>query len=118
MAYDEGLADRVRDLVAPVSGSREIKMFGGLCFTIDGNMCCGVVNDDLIVRLAPEDAERALSEDGARPFDFTGKPAKSTIYVGAEVTADDAALASWVDAGVGYASSLPAKKRTAKRGAA
>ena len=115
MAYDEALGDRVRELVAPQSGSDEIAMFGGLCFTIGGNMCCGVVNEDLIVRLAPEDAEEALREDGVRPFDFTGKPAKSTVYVGPEVTGEDAALASWVEAGVSFASSLPAKKRKARK---
>ncbi len=81
MAYDEVLGDRVRELVAPQSESGEIKMFGGLCFTIAGNMCCGVVHDDLMLRLAPDDAERALSEEGVRPMDFTGKPMKGMVYV-------------------------------------
>jgi hypothetical protein len=116
MPYDEELGDRVRELVAPRSDSGEIKMFGGLCFTIAGNMCCGVVNDDLMVRLSHEDAERALSEEGVRPMDFTGRPSKGMIYVGPEVTADDEALASWVEEGVGFASSLPPKPKKKPRG--
>src|SRR5262245_28761043 len=111
MAYDEALGDRVRELVAPRSDSGEISMFGGLCFTIAGNMCCGVVNDDLMVRLAPEDAERALAETGIRPMDFTGKPMQGMVYVGPEVTADDRELQSWVEEGVSFASSLPPKPK-------
>ncbi len=115
MAYDETLGDRVRELVAPQTGSGEIKMFGGLCFTIGGNMCCGVVNEDLMLRLPPEEAERALDEEGVRPMDFTGKPMKGMVYVGPEVTADDDTLASLVDAAVGFASSLPPKKKKQKK---
>jgi TfoX/Sxy family transcriptional regulator of competence genes len=115
MAFDEALGDRVRDLVAPRSESGEIRMFGGLCFTIAGNMCCGVINDDLMVRLAPEDAERALEEEGVRAMDFTGKPMKGMIYVGSEVTADDERLAAWVEEGVAFASSLPPKPKKAKK---
>jgi hypothetical protein len=111
MAYDEALGDRVRELVAPQSGSGEIKMFGGLCFTIGGNMCCGVMDEDLMLRLPPAEAERALDAEGVRRMDFTGKPMKGMIYVGPEVTADDDRLASWVDAAVGFASSLPPKKK-------
>jgi TfoX/Sxy family transcriptional regulator of competence genes len=115
MAFDEELGDRVRDLVAPRSDSAEIRMFGGLCFTIAGNMCCGVINDDLMVRLAPEDAERALAEEGVRAMDFTGKPMKGMIYVGSEVTADDEGLAAWVEEGVAFASSLPPKPKKGKK---
>lgn len=116
MAFDEALGDRVRELISPHSESAEIRMFGGLCFTIAGNMACGVVNDDLMVRMAPEDAERAVAEDGVRPMDFTGRPMKGMVYVGAEQTADDARLASWVEEGVGFAASLPPKpKKPEKR---
>jgi TfoX/Sxy family transcriptional regulator of competence genes len=119
MPYDEALGDRVRELVAPQSESAEIAMFGGLCFTIAGNMCCGVVNDDLMVRLAPDDAARALEEDGVRPMDFTGRPSKGIVYVSSEVTSDDGRLASWVEEGVAFASSLPPKpkKKPTKAGA-
>ena len=83
-------------------------MFGGIAFMVAGNMACGVMGEDLIVRLGDEEAEKALSEEGVRPFDFTGRPMKTTVYVSAERTTDDG-LAEWVDAGADYASSLPPK---------
>jgi TfoX/Sxy family transcriptional regulator of competence genes len=87
----------------------ERKMFGGLAFMVAGNMACGVLGDDLIVRLGDEEGEKALAEDGVRPFDFTGRPMKNIVFVSPEQTADDAGLAEWVDAGADYASSLPPK---------
>jgi TfoX/Sxy family transcriptional regulator of competence genes len=109
VAYDERLADRVRDLLTAHGDVSERKMFGGIAFMVAGNMATGVLGDDLIVRLGPEEAERALAEPGVREFDFTGRPMKNIVYVSPEQTADDNALAGWVEAGVGYAASLPAK---------
>jgi TfoX/Sxy family transcriptional regulator of competence genes len=109
MAYDEALADRVRERIAAHSEVTERKMFGGLAFMISGNMACGVIGEDLIVRLGEEDGPKALEEPGVREFDFTGKPMKTTVYVGPEATADDDDLTGWVDAGAAYAESLPAK---------
>jgi hypothetical protein len=109
MPYDAALADRIRQQISARSDVRELKMFGGLGFTIAGNMAVGVINDDLIVRLDPGDAEKALAEAGVREFDFTGRPMKGWLFVGAERTADDEGLAEWVDAGADYAASLPAK---------
>ena len=84
-------------------------MFGGIAFMVGGNMACGVLGEDLIVRLGDEEGEKALKEDGIRPFDFTGKPMTGIVFVSSERTADDAGLAEWVDAGADYAASLPAK---------
>jgi TfoX/Sxy family transcriptional regulator of competence genes len=109
VTYDEALAGRVRDLLSPRADVSERRMFGGIAFIVDGNMACGVMGEDLIVRLDDEEARRALSEEGVRPFDFTGRPMKTTVYVSPERTRDDAELAEWVDAGADYASSLPAK---------
>jgi TfoX/Sxy family transcriptional regulator of competence genes len=109
VAYDEALADRVRELLSARADLSEMKMFGGLGFTLAGNMAVGVMNDDLIVRLDPADAERALGEDGVREFDFTGRPMKGWIFVSAERTSDDAGLVEWVEAGADFAASLPAK---------
>jgi TfoX/Sxy family transcriptional regulator of competence genes len=109
VAYDEELADRVRDLVSAHSEVSERKMFGGIAFMVGGNMATGVLGEDLIVRLGPEEAERALAEPGVREFDFTGRPMKNIVYVSPEQTADDDSLADWVEAGAGYASSLPSK---------
>jgi TfoX/Sxy family transcriptional regulator of competence genes len=109
MAYDEELADRVRDLLSARSEVSERKMFGGIAFMVSGNMACGVLKEDLIVRLGDEEGEKALAEDGVRPFDFTGKAMKNIVYVSPELTSEDAGLAEWVDAGADYAASLPPK---------
>jgi TfoX/Sxy family transcriptional regulator of competence genes len=109
MAYDEALADRVRELISARPNVSERKMFGGIAFMVAGNMAVGIVGDDLMVRLDPADAERALSEPHTRPMDFTGKPAKNMVFVDAEGTASDADLAGWVDAGADFAASLPPK---------
>ncbi|MGA8217881.1 MAG: TfoX/Sxy family protein [Solirubrobacterales bacterium] len=109
MAYDEELADRVREVLSARADVSERKMFGGIVFMVAGNMACGVLGEDLIVRLGDEEAERALTEDGVRPFDFTGRPMRTTVYVSAERTSGDAGLAEWVEAGADYAASLPPK---------
>ena len=84
-------------------------MFGGLAFMLAGNMACGVLGEDLIVRLDREESERALQEDGVRPFDFTGKPMKGIIYVSPQRTSADAGLAEWVETGADFAATLPPK---------
>ena len=71
MAFDEALADRVRDVLAARPELSERRMFGGIAFMLAGNMCCGVIGEDLLVRLG-DDAERALAEPHTRPMDFTG----------------------------------------------
>jgi TfoX/Sxy family transcriptional regulator of competence genes len=72
MAYDEGLATRVREVLGDRPGLAEKQMFGGLAFLVHGNMACGVRGEDLIVRVAADTAEAALAEPGTRPFDPTG----------------------------------------------
>jgi len=110
MAYDEALADRVRDLISTRADVTEKKMFGGIAFMLVGNMAVGVRGDDLLVRLSEEDAQRALSEEGVRPFEMGGlRQPKGWVLVGGERISDDAGLSEWVDAGADYAASLPAK---------
>jgi TfoX/Sxy family transcriptional regulator of competence genes len=110
MAYDQDLADRVRATLGSVAALSEIKMFGGLCFTVHGNMAVGVNGDDLMVRMAPESGEAALAEPGARPMDFTGRPMKGFVFVSSDALRTDDALEVWVERGVTYASSLPPKQ--------
>ena len=109
MAYDEGLADRVRELFAGRPGVREQKMFGGLCFMLDGNMACGILGSELVVRVGLENLDDALSRPHSRPFDMTGRPMRSFVYVAAGGLATDAGLAEWAGRGIAYATSLPPK---------
>ncbi len=109
MAYDEGLATRVRDLLGDRLGVTEKRMFGGLAFLLEGNMACGIRGDDLIVRVAAEHADTALAEPDTRPFDLTGRPMKGWLLVGPNGYAEDDDLRRWVDQGVAYAGTLPPK---------
>jgi TfoX/Sxy family transcriptional regulator of competence genes len=109
MAFDEALADRVRETLAPRADLSERKMFGGIAFMIAGNMAVGVIEDDLMVRLDPGEAEWALAEPHTRPMDFTGKPMRGMVFVDSAGTATDDDLASWVEAGADFAASLPPK---------
>jgi TfoX/Sxy family transcriptional regulator of competence genes len=109
VAFDEALAERVREALIGRADVSERKMFGGIAFMLAGNMAVGIVGDDLMVRLGPEDAERALAEPHVRPMDFTGRPMKNMAFVDPQGTEADEDLAAWVDAGADYASSLPPK---------
>lgn len=109
MAYDEALADRVRDLLSLRADVRERKMFGGIAFMLAGNMACGVLGDELIVRLGPVEDERALAEPNTRAFDFTGRPMRGFVVVGPGGLAGEEELAGWVDVGADFAASLPHK---------
>ena len=109
MAYDEALADRIRPLIGERGDVDERKMFGGITWMLQGNMACGVLGDDIAVRLLPEDADRALEEPGTRRFDMTGRPARGFIVVSGGAVGGDDALARWVNAGADYALSLPPK---------
>jgi TfoX/Sxy family transcriptional regulator of competence genes len=109
MAYDEGLATRVREELGDQPGLTEKQMFGGLAFLLNGNMACGVRGNDLIVRVAADTADAALEEPGARPFDLTGRPMKGWLQVAADGHAEDDDLRRWVGRGLAYASSLPPK---------
>jgi TfoX/Sxy family transcriptional regulator of competence genes len=109
MAFDEGLAQRVRALLDDRSDVADKQMFGGIGFLIGGNMACGVSGDDLIVRVDREDSEKLLGEPGARRFDMTGRPMKGWLLVAPEATADDGDLERWVRRSEEFAASLPPK---------
>jgi hypothetical protein len=109
MAYDEGLAQRIHELLSDRPELVEKKMFGGVGFMLQGNMACGVNQDDLIVRVGPDKYETAVIRPHTKPFDFTGRPMKGWVMVGPEGYASDADLKDWVAQGVEFALSLPPK---------
>ena len=109
MAYSEELAERIRDVIGGRSGVTERKMFGGVAFMVNGNMACGVIGDDLMVRLNRDDAEQVLAEEHVGPMEFTGRKMSGFVTVDAVGIADEPGLAKWVDVGADYAASLPPK---------
>ena len=109
MAYDEGLAQRVREALGDRADLTERKMFGGLCFLLGGNMCCGIVGDELMLRVGPAAWDGTLARPHAREMDFTGRSLRGMVYVGVDGFADDRDLASWLDTAVAFAGSLPPK---------
>jgi len=109
VAYDEDLAGRVRALLARRADVVEKKMFGGLCFMVNGAMCCGLTKSDFMVRVGPARYEEALAEPHARPMDFTGRALPGMVFVAPDGVRTPAALKRWVERGVSFVSSLPAK---------
>ena len=109
VAYDEGLAARLLDILGEQAGLAEKKMFGGLALMLGGNMAVGVYRDDLLVRTDPGQQDMLLAEPGAHPFDMSGRPMKGWIIVDASMCSEDEDLRRWVSRGVAYASSLPPK---------
>ena len=108
MAYDEKLADRVRDVLEEQEGVTERKMFGGLAFMVCGQMACGIVGDDLMLRLGAEGAERELERPHVRPMDFTGKPMTGMVYVAPEGLRG-AALRRFIGEATDFVAGLPPK---------
>ena len=109
MAYDEGLAHRIREIVSDQPGLVEKKMFGGVGFMLQGNMACGVNKEDLIVRIGPEQYDAAVTRPNTKPFDITGRPMKGWVVVEPDGYESDEVLQEWVQQGVDFALSLPPK---------
>ena len=108
MAYDEKLADRVRDVLETENGVTERKMFGGLAFMVRGHMACGILGDELMLRLGASEAQRALERPHVRPMDFTGRPMAGMVFVGPEGLRR-VALGRWVGRAVAFVATLPPK---------
>ena len=109
MAYDEKAAERLRKVFSRRKGLTEKKMFGGVAFMLHGNMCCGVNEDLLMLRVGPDNYDGALKEKHTRPMDFTGRPMKGYIYVEPGGYKSDADLKSWIDRAAKFVKTLPPK---------
>jgi TfoX/Sxy family transcriptional regulator of competence genes len=111
MAYDEDLANRIRELIADAPDLTEQKMFGGLAFLIGGNMSVAASGQGgLLLRVDPEETDELLAEPHASPLEMRGREMKGWLRVDADGVRTKRQLEPWVKLGVGYARSLPAKR--------
>ncbi len=109
MAFDEDLAVRIRLGLKRKRGVEERKMFGGLCFLLNGNMLVGVWKDSMIVRLGAGHGEEALLEPHVKAFDITGKPMKNWVMVASEGVQDGEQVKAWLKRAVKFVGTMPAK---------
>ncbi len=117
MAYNEKLADRVREIIAVTHNNiEEKKMFGGLCFMVNGKMCVGVESERLMVRLNPEIMDDVLLKEGCHPMDFTGKVMKGYVFVDIGELNTQKKLGYWMSLALAYNKIAKAsKKKVAKK---
>jgi TfoX/Sxy family transcriptional regulator of competence genes len=108
MAYDEALAERIRTELLGRDDVEERKMFGGIAFMVAGRMACGVIRDDLMVKVGADGHDAALARPHTRPMDFTGRPMRGMVYVAPAGTAADGDLRAWVQQAVDVAVASPA----------
>jgi TfoX/Sxy family transcriptional regulator of competence genes len=109
MAYDQQLAERIRQYFSSCNNIVEKNMFGGLAFMLDGHMCVGTTNSRFVARVGPRHYERALQEMYTSIIDFTGKPLKGFVYVEPEAISTDPALYKWIRHCEKFVRSLPPK---------
>ena len=107
MPYDEGVAARLRSALGDATAYKTRKMFGGLAFMVDGNMCCGVIEHQVVLRLGKEGTTAALEDPHISEMDFTGRIIRSMVYLDGDVSDD--ALEEWVSEAVAFTASLPEK---------
>lgn len=110
MAYDLALADRIRRAVADRPNVTEKQMFGGLAFLLGGKTFCGIVKNDLMVRVGPGRYEESLRRPHARPMDFTGRPLTGYVYVGPHGSRTQRMVDTWVERGTAFVATLAGKR--------
>jgi hypothetical protein len=115
VAYDRALADRIRGAVADRPNVTEKQMFGGLAFLLAGKTFCGIVKNDLMVRVGPDRYKESLRLPHVRPMDFTGRPLTGYVYVGPEGSRTQRMVAAWVERGTAFVATLPDKRARSSR---
>ena len=107
--FSQELADRVLGVIGDQPSLEQKRMFGGMAYMLRGNLACGVIEDDLIVRVPKEDYPRVLGRPHVREMDYSGRAMRGWVVVGPGGTDTDAGLSEWVRCGASTALSLPAK---------
>jgi TfoX/Sxy family transcriptional regulator of competence genes len=114
MPYDTTLEKKIEDVTLQWDGLEKKKMFGGICYLINGNMCFGIWKDNLIVRMAPELAVEKLKDRNVKEFDITGKPMKGWVLAEKDAWQDKKKMGKWLDIGRSFALTLPTKVKKKK----
>lgn len=111
MAYNKELADRINITLTTINPPALVsrKMFGGIGYLVQGNMACGILDDQLIVRVGKDAYEEMLARPGASLFNTTGRPMTGWVMVDQSALAQDETLFDWIESGIAFALTLPAK---------
>ena len=109
MAFDDKLASRISAVLVDEPGVVEKKMFGGLCYMVNGHMCCGIVRDELMLRIGPDQYSTLLDKPHAREMDFTGRALKGMLYIGREGIKTKRQLSTWIDRALAFNRGLDPK---------
>jgi TfoX/Sxy family transcriptional regulator of competence genes len=108
MALDEDLAERMRAILAGTGAVREVRMFGGLCFMLNGNMVAGTSKRGLLVRVGKDQHSRALARADAKPMEMSGRPMAGYVFIDPPPR-DERTLRDWLELGVAFVNTLPPK---------
>ena len=111
VAYSEELAGRARQVLGNTAGLIERQMFAGLTFMVQSHMCCGIVDNELMVRVGPDAYKSSLSQPHAREMGFIGRSLKGMVYVAAEGLENDTQLEHWIARGLSFVSKLSSKQK-------
>ena len=114
MALNEKINDRIREAIADMPNVEEKHMFGGTCFMLNGKMCMGVVQDDMMCRIGPDAYEQALERKGCREMVFTGKPMKGYVFVSEEGMKSKKDFDYWIDLCIKFNKDAKSSKKKKK----
>lgn len=115
MAYNEKLSDRIREALTGVANVEEKRMFGGICYMIDGKMCVGVIKDEMMCRIDPEIYQAALEKAGCREMDFAGRPMEGYVYINDEGMQTKEQFGYWINLCLAYNPKAKAAKKKASK---
>lgn len=115
MAYNEKLADQIREALENIPKAVEKSMFGGVCFMVNNKMCMGVVKDEMMCRINPEVEAEAWERAGCRRMDFTGKPMKGYVFVSEEGMKSKKDFMYWINLSLEFNKLAKASKKSTRK---
>jgi TfoX/Sxy family transcriptional regulator of competence genes len=117
MAFNEHLNDRIREALADLQNVEEKRMFGGSCYMVNDKMCIGVIHDEMMCRVGPDNYEMAVEKPGCREMIFTTRPMKGYVYVAEEALRTQDEFHYWINLCLDFnIHAIPSKKKMKKSG--